>query len=256
MIPAPSPRRKPSRFLSKGRDAFSGASLRVERAPMLAKPASERYVRAASLPPASIRSASPYWIVRSAVPIAWFADAQADATLQLGPPRPKAMAIWPEAALDIILGTKNGLMRPAPFSRYFLSCSWSSCRPPMPLAMMAPQRKRSSLEKSSFASATASLAAATAYWAKGSIRFASLGSMYWAGSKFFTSAPNVTECPVTSNFVILAAPLLPVKRAFQKASTLFPTGVMAPSPVMTTLFLVGGILLDVADRVAHGLDLL
>src|SRR5262249_23128709 len=66
----------------------------------------------------------------------------------------------------------------------------------------------------------------------------------------------VTECPVTSNLVILAAPLLPLRRAFQKASTLFPTGVMAPSPVMTTLFLVGGILLDVVDRVAHGLDLL
>src|SRR6185295_13345391 len=147
-------------------------------------------------------------------------------------------------------------MRPGPFSRYFLSCSWSSCRPPIPLAMIAPQRKRSSLEKSSFASATASLAAATAYWAKGSIRFASLGSMYWPGSKFLISAPNVTECPVTSNLAILAAPLLPVRRAFQKASTLFPTGVMAPSPVMTTLFLVGGILLDVADRVAHGLDLL
>src|SRR6185436_13959681 len=211
--------------------------------PILAKPASDRYVRAASLPPVSIRSASPYWMVRSAVPIAWFAEAHAEATPQLGPPRPNAMAIWPAAALSIILGTKKGLMRPAPFSMYFLSCSWSSWRPPMPLAMIAPQRKRSSFEKSSLASSTACLAAATAYWEKGSIRFASLGSMWAPGSKFLTSAPNVTECPVRSNLVILAAPLL-------------PAGVMAPRPVMTTLFLVGGILLDVADRVAHGLDLL
>src|SRR5579864_7223086 len=209
---------------------------------------------AASLPPVSMTSASPYWMVRRAVPIAWLAEAQAEATPQLGPPRPCAIAIWPAAAFSIILGTKKGLIRPGPFSLNFLSCSCISVRPPIPLAMIAPQRKRSSFEKSIRESSTAPLAAATAYWAKGSIRLASFESMYWPGSKFFSSAAKVTECPLVSNLVILAAPLCPESRAFQYASMVLPTGVRTPIPVMTTLFLVAGILLDIADGVAHGLD--
>ena len=54
---------KPSRSLSNGRLACSGASLRVERARMAAKPPTPIGVMAASDPPAIIASASPRWMM-------------------------------------------------------------------------------------------------------------------------------------------------------------------------------------------------
>ena len=45
-------------------------------------------VRAASLPPVTITSASPYWIARSAEPIELAALAQAVATAKFGPLMP------------------------------------------------------------------------------------------------------------------------------------------------------------------------
>jgi len=59
ITPDPSPITKPSRSLSNGRLARSGASLRVERARMAAKPPTPIGVIAASEPPAIIASASP-----------------------------------------------------------------------------------------------------------------------------------------------------------------------------------------------------
>ena len=53
-MPAPSPTTKPSRSLSKGRQAWVGSSLRVERAFMAAKPPTPMGVMAASAPPAII----------------------------------------------------------------------------------------------------------------------------------------------------------------------------------------------------------
>ena len=144
---------------------------------MFANPERDRYVSAASAPPVTMTSASPYWIVRREEPIEWLAEAQAEATPQLGPPSPNAMAMWPAAAFSIILGTKKGLVLVGPFSLKRVCCSWSSWRPPMPLATIAPQRKRSHFEKSIPESLTACLAAATPYWEKGSIRLASFGSM-------------------------------------------------------------------------------
>ena len=65
--PAPSPMTKPSRSLSKGREAAAGSSLRVESARMALKPPTPRAVIAASLPPAIMTSASPRWISRIGV---------------------------------------------------------------------------------------------------------------------------------------------------------------------------------------------
>ena len=59
---APSPRMKPSRPVSKGREACSGSSLRRDMARMLEKPAMEIGVMAASRPPAIMASASPRWM--------------------------------------------------------------------------------------------------------------------------------------------------------------------------------------------------
>ena len=76
--PAPSPITKPSRVASNGRDAVSGSSLRSDSACMLAKPPIAIGVTVASEPPVIMTSASPYWMVRNASPIAWALVAHAE----------------------------------------------------------------------------------------------------------------------------------------------------------------------------------
>ena len=77
-MPPPSPMTKPSRVESNGREAVSGESLRSERAFMFAKPPIAIGVTVISEPPVIMMSASPYWIVRKASPIAWALVAQAE----------------------------------------------------------------------------------------------------------------------------------------------------------------------------------
>ena len=71
---------KPSRLRLKGREAVAGSSLRFESARSAQKPPSPIGEMAASEPPLSTTSASPYWIVRRARPIAWLPDAHAETT--------------------------------------------------------------------------------------------------------------------------------------------------------------------------------
>ena len=86
--PAPSPMTKPSRPASNGREACLGSSLRVLSAFMAAKPAMAVGCTAASVPPATMTSASPMTSVRHASPMAWLAVAQAEQVATLGPRRP------------------------------------------------------------------------------------------------------------------------------------------------------------------------
>src|SRR4051812_40495805 len=77
--PAPSDSTKPSRSRSHGRLAFSGSSLRVviaraEQNPPIATP-----VVVYSAPPATITSASPYWIMRIQAEIVRRGGARGDA---------------------------------------------------------------------------------------------------------------------------------------------------------------------------------
>ena len=134
-MPEPSPITKPSRSLSKGREAFSGASLRVERARIEQKPATPRGVIAASEPPAIIATASPRWIRRNESPTACAPLVHAVAVAELGPLAPLRIATQPEARLTMAAGMKNGLTRRGP---PFTSseCSRSIvAKPPMPLPM-------------------------------------------------------------------------------------------------------------------------
>ena len=65
---------------------------------MVAKPLMPMGVRAASVPPVIITSASPYWMALKASPMALVALAQAVATAELGPRRPNMRstpARWP-----------------------------------------------------------------------------------------------------------------------------------------------------------------
>ena len=89
---APSPITKPSRSRSKGRLAAAGASLRVESARIAPKPASATCVAAASLPPASITSASPRSISRADSPIEWAPEVHALTWQRFGPRRPLRIA--------------------------------------------------------------------------------------------------------------------------------------------------------------------
>ncbi len=77
-MPPPSPITKPSRVASNGRDAVSGESLRSDSAFMFAKPPIAIGVTVASDPPVMTTSASPYWMVRNASPIACALVAQAE----------------------------------------------------------------------------------------------------------------------------------------------------------------------------------
>src|SRR6266513_1187219 len=70
IAPPPSLSTKPSRSLSHGRLASVGASLRVESAFAWPKLPSPQRVVATSPPPAIIRSASPYWMLRMPKPMA------------------------------------------------------------------------------------------------------------------------------------------------------------------------------------------
>ena len=74
---------------SNGRDAFSGSSLRFERAPMLASAANATGRIVDSVPPAITTSTSPCSIRRCASTKAWTPEAQA-ATLVITGPRSRS----------------------------------------------------------------------------------------------------------------------------------------------------------------------
>ena len=76
----PSDMMKPLRSLSNGRQACAGSSLRVESAWSAAKEATAIGQIGPSAPPASITSASPCWIMRSAAPMLCRPVAQAETT--------------------------------------------------------------------------------------------------------------------------------------------------------------------------------
>ena len=94
--------------------APAGSSLRVDRARAEMKPPRPIGVMAASVPPVIMTSAWSRWMARRASPMALAAEAQAVATAVFGPHRPKWIEMLPAAALAIILGMTNGLIRPGP----------------------------------------------------------------------------------------------------------------------------------------------
>ena len=58
-----------------------------------------------SAPPAIITSASPYWIMRIAMPMEWLDVAQAETAAKFGPLTPVMIETWPGSMLMIVLGT-------------------------------------------------------------------------------------------------------------------------------------------------------
>jgi len=95
--------------------------------------------------------------------------AQALTTQWFGPRRVCSMAMRPAAMLLIIIGTKKGEMRRAPFSSRFSTSSTKMLLPPTPVPITTPIRSRASSDRASGsrpASSRACWVTASAYWLK------------------------------------------------------------------------------------------
>ncbi len=141
--PAPSPMTKPSRPVSKGREAADGSSLRVLRAFIFPNPARPIGRIAASEPPAMKASASPNLIIRHASPMLWLAVAQAVTIAMFGPPNPCSIEKTPLAILEIIIGMVKGETRLGLRLRRRVWFFSRVPRPPIPLPSITPTRSRS-----------------------------------------------------------------------------------------------------------------
>ena len=102
---------KPSRRASKGREWPE-----VESAVMLAKAASATGCMLASEPPPMATSQRPVATRRAAAAMAWVPAAQAVQITSDGPRQPSRMEMPAAPALAIIIGTRRGETRSAPFS--------------------------------------------------------------------------------------------------------------------------------------------
>jgi hypothetical protein len=130
----------------------------------------------ASDPPAIITSACPRRIVSPPSPIACALEAQAETWPMFGPLAPNFIAISPAAMSMIIIGIMNAETRRGSFA-CDSTFSTTVLTPPMPEPNATPTRGARSFVISSFASAIAWDAVATANCAKRSARRASLRSM-------------------------------------------------------------------------------
>jgi len=162
MTPAPSPKTKPSRSLSHGREAAAGSSLRVDNARMAAKPPRPKGEMVASEPPATTTSASPYSIMRLASPMQWRPVVHAVTTAKLGPLKPKRMETWPAIMLMIEAGTKNGEIRRGPRAVYSTWVCSIMGKPPMPEPITQAMRVANSSSRASPVGKPASSTACTA----------------------------------------------------------------------------------------------
>src|SRR5690606_16936702 len=131
------------------------------------------------------------------------------------------------------IGTVMGSTRRAPFSRRVSHASSVVQMPPMPEDTTTPRRSGSSSGEP--ASAHASRAAITAYWAEGSMRLISGRAMTSSGLTLMVAA-KVTGISYFSaqSFSNVRAPDSPASAAAHVLGTSPPSGVVAPRPVTTT----------------------
>lgn len=126
--------------MSYGREAFSGSSLFLDIAIMLANAAMGSGWIAASVPPARTTSARPVRIISTAYPIASAPEAQAETGVCTPAWALTSRPTLAAGPFGMSMGTVCGETRRTPFS---LSTSYWSSRvvtPPMPEAMTVPSR--------------------------------------------------------------------------------------------------------------------
>ena len=165
--------------------------------------------------------------------------AQAETVVKFMPRSPYFIEMMPEAISTIIFGMKKGLKRgvPSPCANS-VTCCWNVPIPPFPDPQITPIRSLFSVSKLMLAFLTASSTEIKAYCVNKSYFLASAFSIWFKGSKPLSSQANFVLNFDVSNLVMGLVPLTPVKSDCQKSSTLFPMGVNAPSPVITTLSII------------------
>src|SRR5262249_40874308 len=173
--------------------------------------------------------------MRAASPSEWAEVAQAVTVQELGPFALLRIDTQPAAMFTINIGTVNGEQRSGPFSMSVRCCFSIVSKPPAAEPTTTPTLVGSSFSMSSFASLTASCAAATANWMKRSMRLACLASTYASGSKSVISPAILqADCSSGATSVTGLIPERPLNRPAQKSSLPVPTDEIVPMPVTTT----------------------
>ncbi len=131
---------KPSRSTSNGLEMPS-----EEKAVIFVKPAMELPVNADSVPPAITTSHRSEAISLAALIIACVPAAQAVQVFSAGPLKPYFIETAADAAFGIIIGTRKGDTRLAPFSNSTPICSSRVSMPPIPVPMKTPDLSRSAV---------------------------------------------------------------------------------------------------------------
>ena len=228
-MPAPSPRTKPSRALSNGRDAAAGSSVRFDNARMAAKPAMGRGWIAASAPPATTTSASPARRISRPIATASAPDAQALTGARTPARAPSARPTAAAGPFGMSMGTVCGPTRAGPFS--FIVSYWASrvSTPPMPEPTTTASRSGST--PGSPASAQACRAATSAIcWTRSKVRACTRSTSGSAAS----GAPMRTGRSAAHGASSVRTPDRPASSAAHVCSAVAPTGVVAPRPVTAT----------------------
>ena len=185
--------------------------------------ARESGVSGASAAPVTIASASPCWIIRRAVPIAWLPAAQADTTLNTGPRSPCCSDSAADPALLIMSGIASGETESPPCRAACRGCPRACrsrrcrCR-----ARSRSARGRRAARRSSRPRRAPRSPAAIASCVERSARRACLADMWSVGSKSAhgASPSRMPQAPSVQRSCSVRAPT--------------PSGVTAPTPVMTT----------------------
>src|SRR3954453_53415 len=256
IAPAPSPRTNPSRFLSQGRDARSGSSLRVDMARIEAKPAIGSGWMTASVPPATTTSARPDRMMSRPSDMASAPVAHALAIECTPALAPSSRPTYAAGPLGISIGTVCGLTRRGPEASRMSSWMSRVCAPPMPLPKLTASRSGSRPASARPESAHAWCAALSAIASERSSRRSFTRSRTSEGSTASWAAMRTGSCSAHS-WVSALTPERPASMASQVGATDPPNGVVAPSPVTTTsVLLMSVIRLDVGNGVADGLEVL
>ncbi len=243
---------KPSRSRSQGRLARAGSSLRCDSALAWPKLPTPSGVKAISAPPATMMSASPYWIRRPARPIECVDVVQAVTSAMFGPRSPNWIEICPAVALMMLPGIRNGEILRGDFdSSHRAVFSSMVDSPPMPPPIATPMRGELASVTSKPESLIAWTAEAMPNGTNGSNFRTSFGERYSSTLNPCTCPPMRTGKALTSITVMGPTPLRPLTMPSQAVATVLPRGETMPRPVTTTLRLDK---LSPLDGAAEGLD--
>ena len=173
----------------------------------------------ASVPPASMTSASPSRMRRHASPKASLEEAQAVTTQRQGPKAWNRMAMFPGASFADHHGHEQGMHRLGSLLEDPAALGFERLDPADAVSEDHAETLGVGLSRPRDpALFMASSAATMANWVKRSMRRASLDSSSFSGTKSFTSPAIFEVYPLLSNRVSFPMPFSPALIALQKSS--------------------------------------